>query len=91
MTKNEFIENVVMTTELNKKEVASVIDATIDEIKETIRNNDKVSFVGFGTFEPKISKARKGINPATKEKIYIPECQSVKFKVSKKFKEELNK
>lgn len=50
----------------------------------------KINFAGFGSFEPKTNKARVGINPATKEKIQIAESKSVKFKVSKTFKEELN-
>ncbi len=90
MTKNEMIEKVVETTGLTKKDVAAVIDATLAEIKETVKDGDKINFVGFGSFEPKTNKARAGINPATKEKIQIAESQSVKFKVSKTFKDYLN-
>ncbi|WOO87350.1 HU family DNA-binding protein [Mollicutes bacterium LVI A0039] len=90
MTKNEMIEKVVESTELSKKDVATVIDATLNEIKEAIKSGDKINFVGFGSFEPKTNKARTGINPATKEKIQISESQSVKFKVSKTFKDYLN-
>ncbi len=90
MTKNEMIEKVVESTGLTKKDVALVIDATLNEIKETVKDGDKINFVGFGSFEPKTNKARTGINPATKEKIQIAESQSVKFKVSKTFKDFLN-
>lgn len=91
MTKNEFIDRVVETTSLPKKDVSLVIDSTFNEIKEAIKKDEKVTFIGFGNFESKTNKARTGINPATKEKIQIAESQSVKFKVSKAFKEELNK
>ncbi len=90
MTKNEMIEKVVEATGLTKKDVATVIDATLNEIKEAVKAEDKINFVGFGSFEPKINKARTGINPATKEKIQIAESKSVKFKVSKTFKDYLN-
>ncbi len=90
MTKNEMIEKVVESTGLTKKDVAAVIDATLSEIKDAVKEGDKINFVGFGSFEPKTNKARTGINPATKEKIQIAESQSVKFKVSKTFKDYLN-
>lgn len=90
MTKNEMIEKVAESTELTKKDVTAVIDAMLSEIKEAVKNDEKINFVGFGSFEPKTNKARTGINPATKEKIQIAESQSVKFKVSKTFKDYLN-
>ncbi len=90
MTKNEMIEKVVEATGLTKKEVATVVDATLNEIKEAVKAEEKINFVGFGSFEPKTNKARTGINPATKEKIQIAESKSVKFKVSKTFKDYLN-
>ncbi len=91
MTKTQFIENVATKTQLTKKDVATVVDATLNEIQEAIKNGEKISFVGFGNFEPKTNKARVGINPSTKEKIQIAESKSVKFKVGKAFKDELNK
>lgn len=90
MTKTEFIEKVATKTELNKKDVALVINESLQEIINTVNAGDKISFVGFGNFEPKTNKARVGINPATKEKIQIAESKSVKFKVSKTFKDVLN-
>lgn len=90
MTKAEFINKVAETTEVSKKDTAAIVDTTLNQIQEAIKSGDKISFVGFGTFEPKLNKARTGINPATKEKIQIAESKSVKFKVGKTFKDELN-
>lgn len=90
MTKAEFIEIVATNTEMSKTDVTTVLNATLQEIVETVKAGDKVNFIGFGSFEPKLNKARTGINPATKEKIQIAESNSVKFKVSKTFKDELN-
>lgn len=90
MTKSEFINKVAETTEVSKKDTTAIVDATLNQIQEAIKSRDKISFVGFGAFEPKLNKARTGINPATKEKIQIAESSSVKFKVSKTFKDELN-
>lgn len=90
MTKAEFIEKVATNTEMSKKDVGEVLNATLEEIMNTVKNGDKINFVGFGGFEPKTNKARTGVNPSTKEKIQIAENKSVKFKVSKTFKDVLN-
>lgn len=90
MTKAEIINTISEKTEMSKKDVSLIVDTMIIEVKEVIKSEDKINFAGFGSFEPKTNKARVGINPATKEKIQIAESKSVKFKVSKTFKEELN-
>ncbi|MDE5990330.1 MAG: HU family DNA-binding protein, partial [Clostridia bacterium] len=50
---------------------------------------DKVALAGFGTFEVKVRAARTGINPATREKIEIPETKVINFKAAKTNKEAL--
>lgn len=90
MTKAEFIDNVVSSTELAKKDTTEIINAMFKEIQIAIKDQEKVNFVGFGSFEPKTNRARVGINPSTKEKIQIAEGNTAKFKVSKTFKDELN-
>ena len=45
-----------------------------------MKKGDKVSLVGFGTFEKTKREAREGINPATKEKIQIAAKKVAKFK-----------
>ena len=62
--------------------------ATLEAICEVIRtdvvvNQDKIILPGFGTFDSVVRPARTGINPATMEKIQIPETRKVKFKPSK--------
>ena len=52
---------------------------------------EKVTLTGFGTFETVERSARTGINPATGEKILIPESKAVKFKAGKAFKEAVNR
>lgn len=90
MTKTEFIANVATKTEIPKKETALIIDTLFEQIKQQIASNDSVNFVGFGAFEPKVNKARIGVNPATSEKIQIKASNTIRFKVGKTLKKELN-
>ena len=55
-----------------------------------MKNDDKVSLVGFGTFEKTQRAARTGLNPATKETIQIAASYAPKFKAGKALKDALN-
>jgi len=57
---------------INAKDVAKVVDAAVDTIKKTLSNREKVTLVGFGTFQVMERKARKGVNPQTGQPITIP-------------------
>ena len=55
MTKAELIAVVSERTEQKKKDAEKAVAAVIDTITETLANGEKVSLVGFGTFEVKES------------------------------------
>lgn len=90
MNKTELVNAVAEKTGLSKKDTQVSIEQTLEVIKETIQKGDKIQLIGFGNFEPKLNKARMGVNPATKESIQIKESKSAKFKVGKAFKDSLN-
>lgn len=87
MTKAELINAVAEKSELTKKDSDKAVTAVIDAITEALVNGDKVSLVGFGTFEVKNRAARKGINPRTKEAMPIPASKLPSFKAGKALKE----
>jgi len=78
MTKSELIASVAATTGQKKVDV----EATLEAITSAIIAADKTTLKGFGTFQWKTRPARKGVNPATGEKIDIPEMTNLKFKPS---------
>jgi DNA-binding protein HU-beta len=57
----------------------------IQEMKASLRKGEKVTFSGFGSFEVKNTKKRKGRNPRTGEIIPIPAKKRIKFNPSKLF------
>ena len=87
MTKAEFISAVAEKAEISKKDADAVVNAVIESITEALKDGDKVSLVGFGTFEVKERSARTGMNPRTKEVIEIPATKSPSFKAGSAFKE----
>ena len=52
-----------------------------------LKAGDKVSLVGFGTFEVRAKAARTGRNPQTGKEISIPASKAPAFKAGKAFKD----
>ena len=87
MNKSELIDAVANKAEVTKKQAEMFISATIDTIMEAVASDDKVTLVGFGSFESRDRKAREGRNPKTNEKMNIPATKVPAFSAGKKFKE----
>ncbi|WP_144626319.1 HU family DNA-binding protein [Bacillus altitudinis] len=87
MNKTELVSAVVEKTGLAKKEVSTVVEATLDAIESTLKEEGQVKIAGFGTFEVATRAARKGRNPSTGEEIDIPETKAPKFKAAKALKD----
>ena len=91
MTKAELIGAVADKTGFTKKDSDILVSAIIDCITEALAAGDKVSLVGFGTFEVKERAARQGINPRTKEAMPIPASKLPTFKAGKALKDSVEK
>lgn len=86
MTKKELADEVAKKADLSKKDAAAAIDAALETVTKTLKKGQKVSLVGFGTFEVRKRKARTGINPQTNEKIKIPASKAPAFRPGKALK-----
>jgi DNA-binding protein HU-beta len=91
MTKAEFIEQVIQSAgvELSKKDVAGVLDTVFSVIGKTIKDKNRFSYPGFGTFTVKERSARKGRNPRTGAAINIKASKTVGFKPAPSLKQNL--
>ena len=89
MNKGELIDTVANKADVTKKQADSIISATIETIMEAVAGDDKVTLVGFGSFEARNRKAREGRNPKTNEKMSIPATKVPAFSAGKMFKEKV--
>jgi DNA-binding protein HU-beta len=87
MNKSELIHSLSEETTFSKKDISRVLDSLIRIIERTLRKGDKVALTGFGTYWVSRRPARKGINPATKERIDLPEVSVPRFKPGKRLRE----
>jgi len=83
MNKAELIEEVRTETGLTKKTSREAIDAIISAITDSLAGEERVTLVGFGTFQVRERKARKGVNPQARRTIQIPAKKVPKFKPGK--------
>lgn len=73
--------------DLSQKDVRRCLDALTEVITEAIADKDKVTLVGFGTFDAKLRQAREGRNPSNGLPLTIPEKMMPRFTPGKELKE----
>lgn len=90
MNKNDLVAKIATKTELSKKDSECALNAVTGIITDALAKGDKVVLVGFGTFEVRARKARKGRNPQTKKEITIKASKAPVWKAGKTLKERVN-
>ncbi len=91
MNKQELAQAIAKKTRISQKQAYECIDAMTEAIKKALKKGERVSLVGFGSWEVKKRAARKGINPQTREVIKIPAKKYAKFNPGKELRELVNK
>ena len=90
MNKSELIEHIAAQADLSKAAAARALEALIGSVTSTLRNNQSVSLVGFGTFTVSKRAARTARNPRTGAEIRIKSAKIPKFRAGKALKDALN-
>jgi integration host factor subunit alpha len=90
LTKAEIVDNIYEKTKRNRAEVKSQVESLLEIMKQAIKKDHSLLVSGFGKFEAYDKKARKGRNPQTAETIVLPPRKVVVFRLSRKFRAELN-
>ena len=76
MNKAELIAAISEKISISQKQVDAILNATVDTIVEAVSSGDKVTLVGFGSFERRERQAREGRNPQTGDKMMLGSDQS---------------
>ncbi len=91
MTKAEFIDAIAANGDYTKKDAEKALKTVIDTITDSLKKGEKISLVGFGTFEVKERAAKTAINPRTKETVNVPAKKVPTFKAGKGLKDTIAK
>jgi DNA-binding protein HU-beta len=90
VNKSELVNSISNSTDITKVAAEKVLDCFMQSIETTLKNDEKVVLVGFGTFLVSKRSARKGRNPQTGKEIQIPAKKIPKFKAGSKLSEVVN-
>lgn len=90
MNKAELVEAIAKETGLTKTKSGEVLTTIVNTITESLKNGEKVSLVGFGTWTTTKRAERKGRNPKTGEEITIASRTVAKFKAGNELTKGVN-
>ena len=91
MTRPDLRDKIAEKFGLSKKDAMEVVDTVLGEIKQAIKKGEKVTLVGFGTFQKRKQGPSKRKHPQDSSKtINVPAKWVPRFKASRQFKDLLN-
>ena len=90
MTKNELVKEMAEKAGVSVADAQKCLDGFTSSVTDALKRKDKLTLVGFGTFETKDRAAREGRNPSNGETIQIKAAKVPSFKAGKALKDAVN-
>ena len=90
MTKADIVENVYKKVGFSRKEAVQVVELFFDLLKDSLNNHGKVKITGFGTFQVRNKRSRRGRNPRTGQEMEIKARRVLTFKPSNLLRDSIN-
>lgn len=90
MNKADLINEISNSTGLTKTKASETIDVIVNAIGTSLSKGEKVTLVGFGTWETSSRKSRKGRNPKTGQEINIPAKTVARFRAGSSLSDRVN-
>ena len=91
MTKKEIVKTIAEEVGLPLATVHAVVQATFNDIIETLVQEGRVELRRFGLFQVKVRKPRIGRNPRTGEAVMVPRRNAVVFKPGLEMEAQVNR
>lgn len=90
LIKSDMAKYIAQERSITKAESSKIIEDVFEFIIKANEVGERVQIMGFGSFEPRLSKAHNGINPVTKE-IQLRKAKTLpKFKAGNMYKKRVN-
>lgn len=86
MNKAELVAALAEKASVSKKDAEAVLNAFTDTVGEQLKKGEKITLVGFGSFEAVKRAARKAKSPVDGKVIQIPATKAPKFRAGKALK-----
>ena len=82
MNKAQFVEAIALDANIPKVETRKAIDAMIRVTVQSLREGERLTLTGLGTFNVQQRPERVGRNPRTGAAVKIPPRKVIKFRPS---------
>lgn len=82
LTRSQLIKCLMEKLSLSSSQSGALLEATLDEIANTLSAQESVKITGFGSFIPHRKRKRIGRNPRTKKETLISPRSVILFKPS---------
>jgi integration host factor subunit beta len=90
VTKKELVDRVAANTQITQVGAKAIINSFLDEIISELAKGNRIEFRDFGVFETVTRAARVAQNPKTLERVQVPAKRTVKFKMGRLMKQQVN-
>jgi DNA-binding protein HU-beta len=90
MNKADLVDQIAQAAEISKSAAERALDALVACVKSSLRKEEMVTLVGFGTFYAGKRAARTGRNPRTGAEVKISAARVPKFRAGKALKDAIN-
>src|SRR6202453_4006775 len=88
MNKAELVNDIASITGQSKLSVQNTVSALLHSLTASLSKVDRVTLVGFGTFERRQRQARTGVNPQNpKQKLTIAAARVPVFRAGQELKD----
>jgi len=87
MNKSELIDAIAAESGLTKTDSKKALEGLVKAISASLKKDENVGLVGFGTFKTSVRAARIGRNPSTGKELKIAAKKVVSFKAGKELTE----
>ena len=87
MNRAELISEIAELTGQPKTEVGATLSGILHTVTNALSKGEKVTLVGFGTFERRNRQARTGRNPRTLAPLRIPSSRVPAFRAGQELKD----
>ena len=91
VTKKELVDRIADHTGTKRVIVKKIVQSFLDSMIEELGHGNRLEFRDFGVFETKERAARTAQNPKTLQRVEVPPKRTVKFKVGRMMKIQLQK
>ena len=90
MNKAELIDAIASEAGLTKADAKKALDGFVGATTDALKKGERISLVGFGSFDISKRNARNGRNPKTGAVIQIAAKNTVRFKAGSELSSSVN-